>query len=77
MVQINDDYYEDLTPETTKALLTALRESVAVVEGTASAGAKKPPAPGPTSGRHSCENSLGLTSLTSEPWGTETTRPDL
>ncbi|KAK8042001.1 hypothetical protein PG993_006524 [Apiospora rasikravindrae] len=28
MVQINDDYYEDLTPETTKQLLKALKESV-------------------------------------------------
>jgi NADH dehydrogenase (ubiquinone) flavoprotein 2 len=27
MVQINDDYYEDLTPETTKELLTALKEA--------------------------------------------------
>lgn len=27
MVQINDDYYEDLTPETTKSLLTALKEA--------------------------------------------------
>lgn len=27
MVQINDDYYEDLTPETTKSLLRALREA--------------------------------------------------
>ncbi|CAC9885098.1 unnamed protein product [Aureobasidium pullulans] len=27
MVQINDDYYEDLTPETTKSLLKALREA--------------------------------------------------
>ena len=27
MVQINDDYYEDLTPETTKQLLTALKEA--------------------------------------------------
>jgi len=27
MVQINDDYYEDLTPETTKSLLVALREA--------------------------------------------------
>lgn len=27
MVQINDDYYEDLTPETIKSLLTALREA--------------------------------------------------
>src|ERR1700753_459384 len=27
MVQINDDYYEDLTPEKTKQLLTALQEA--------------------------------------------------
>lgn len=27
MVQINDDFYEDLTPETTKELLTALKEA--------------------------------------------------
>jgi NADH dehydrogenase (ubiquinone) flavoprotein 2 len=27
MVQINDDYYEDLTPETTRSLLRALREA--------------------------------------------------
>lgn len=27
MVQINDDYYEDLTPETTKSLLIALKEA--------------------------------------------------
>jgi NADH dehydrogenase (ubiquinone) flavoprotein 2 len=27
MVQINDDYYEDLTPETTKDLLRALKEA--------------------------------------------------
>jgi len=27
MVQINDDYYEDLTPETTKSLLLALKDA--------------------------------------------------
>ncbi|KAI5926985.1 thioredoxin-like [2Fe-2S] ferredoxin-domain-containing protein [Camillea tinctor] len=75
MVQINDDYYEDLTPETTKQLLTALKES-AIATG---AGASKiqVPRPGPLSGRQTCENSNGPTSLTSEPWGTETTRADL
>jgi NADH dehydrogenase (ubiquinone) flavoprotein 2 len=72
MVQINDDYYEDLTPETTKALLTALKESVADVSK-----ADKVPAPGPLTGRDTCENSAGLTNLTSEPWGIETTREDL
>ncbi|KAK8090120.1 NADH-ubiquinone oxidoreductase 24 kDa subunit- mitochondrial [Apiospora hydei] len=73
MVQINDDYYEDLTPETTKQLLQALKAS-------ASGGGNttlKVPAPGPLSGRQTCENSAGPTNLTSEPWGTETTRSDL
>ncbi|KAH8893139.1 NADH-ubiquinone oxidoreductase 24 kDa subunit [Thozetella sp. PMI_491] len=69
MVQINDDYYEDLTPETTKSLLTALKESVTDVS--------KAPKPGPRSGRETCENSQGITNLTSEPWGIETTRSDL
>ncbi|KAE8453953.1 NADH:ubiquinone oxidoreductase 24 [Mollisiaceae sp. DMI_Dod_QoI] len=36
MVQINDDYYEDLTPESTVALLKALQESAKDVETTAS-----------------------------------------
>ncbi|KAI1093195.1 thioredoxin-like [2Fe-2S] ferredoxin-domain-containing protein [Rostrohypoxylon terebratum] len=71
MIQINDDFYEDLTPETTKQLLAALKES-------ATPGSKaKVPAPGPLSGRETCENSAGQTSLTSEPWGIETTRKDL
>lgn len=69
MVQINDEYYEDLTPETTKQLLTALKESLN--------DASKAPKPGPVSGRDTCENSAGLTNLTSEPWGVETTRSDL
>ncbi|KAK4156285.1 thioredoxin-like [2Fe-2S] ferredoxin-domain-containing protein [Chaetomidium leptoderma] len=72
MVQINDDYYEDLTPETMKSLLTALKESVTDV-----AKAGKAPKPGPLSGRDTCENSAGLTNLTSEPWGVEKTRDDL
>lgn len=75
MVQINDDYYEDLTPETVKSLLTALQDSVSAVGK--SKKAAKIPRPGPLSGRESCENSKGITNLTSEPWGTETTRSDL
>lgn len=71
MIQINDDYYEDLTPETTKKLLSALRES-ATTGNTANV-----PKPGPLSGRQTCENSAGQTNLTSKPWGAETTRPDL
>lgn len=70
MVQINDEYYEDLTPESVKSLLTALKESVTDVS--------KTPASGPQgSGRQTCENSKGITNLTSEPWGIETTRQDL
>jgi NADH-quinone oxidoreductase subunit E len=42
MMQINDDYYEDLTPETTKAILDALKKG------------EKPKA-GPQSGRKGCE----------------------
>jgi NADH dehydrogenase (ubiquinone) flavoprotein 2 len=71
MIQINDDYYEDLTPETTKKLLSALRD------GATTGDASKVPKPGPQSGRQTCENSTGLTNLTSEPWGPETTRSDL
>jgi NADH dehydrogenase (ubiquinone) flavoprotein 2 len=72
MIQINDDYYEDLTPETVKTLLTALKDSVSDV-----GKATKVPAPGPMSGRDTCENLNGLTNLTSEPWGAELTRKDL
>ncbi|GJN78325.1 NADH:ubiquinone oxidoreductase 24 [Purpureocillium lilacinum] len=72
MIQINDDYYEDLTPETTVALLTALKESAAAVGSSA-----KVPAPGPLTGRQTCENSNGQTNLLDEPWGVEKTRSDL
>lgn len=68
MVQINDDYYEDLTPESMKALLTALKESA-----TATSGSQvKIPAPGPLSGRDTCENSAGITTLTDIVWDPET-----
>ena len=110
MVQINDDYYEDLTPESTVKLLKALQASAKDVETTASSpnveagkgaltgedkgvksGAEvgkdsgriyekdgvKLPSPGPMSGRKTCENIAGLTSLTGEPWGTEVFRKDL
>ncbi|KJZ73178.1 NADH-ubiquinone oxidoreductase 24 kDa subunit [Hirsutella minnesotensis 3608] len=73
MIQINDDYYEDLTPESVVDLLKALKESA----GATGASAAKIPAPGPLSGRQTCENSHGQTNLTQEPWGTEKTRPEL
>ncbi|KAJ5750558.1 hypothetical protein N7533_007586 [Penicillium manginii] len=65
MVQINDDYYEDLTPESIKTLLTALKEA-ATTTGT------KVPAPGPLTGRDTCENSAGLTNLIEPVWNPET-----
>ncbi|KAF4632033.1 hypothetical protein G7Y89_g6093 [Cudoniella acicularis] len=104
MVQINDDYYEDLTPESTVALLKALQASakdIGTTEGGKGAltgedknvksgadvgkdagriyekGGVNIPAPGPMSGRKTCENIAGLTNLTSEPWGTEVFRKDL
>ena len=73
MVQINDDYYEDLTPESVVALLTALKESS--IAGDSGKTIKVPP-PGPMSGRQTCENSAGLTSLTSPMWSTKTLRTD-
>lgn len=44
---------EDLTPETTKKVLEAFRKG-------------EKPKPGPQSGRHTSENSAGLTALTSK-----------
>ena len=51
MMQINDDFYEDLTTETAEAVLDKL------VNG-------ETPTPGPQSGRKGCEPATGLTSLT-------------
>ena len=50
MVQINDDYYEDLTPERMEAILDALREGRQV-------------APGSQSGRRGAQALAGPTSL--------------
>jgi NADH-quinone oxidoreductase E subunit len=52
MMQIGDDYYEDLDPESTRAVLNALREGRA-------------PKPGPQNGRRGCEPQKGLTTLKS------------
>ncbi|KAF1816199.1 hypothetical protein P152DRAFT_454453 [Eremomyces bilateralis CBS 781.70] len=71
MIQINDDYYEDLTAATTTQLLKALKAAET------SGGQKvEVPKAGPLSGRESCEPAGGLTSLTSAPWGNETLRKD-
>ncbi|KAI0933685.1 NADH:ubiquinone oxidoreductase 24 [Taiwanofungus camphoratus] len=53
MMVVNDDFYEDLTPATTKKILDAFKTG------------EKPKA-GPQSGRHTSENSAGLTALTSK-----------
>jgi NADH dehydrogenase (ubiquinone) flavoprotein 2 len=74
MVQINDEYYEDLTYDTTVSLLKALTNAAKL---TGDAAAKAMPKPGPQgSGRETCENSQGLTNLTSKPWGKEIFRTD-
>lgn len=91
MIQINDDYYEDLTPEGIVSILKALQASAYLVEGSNEKNSKtsenmtKPitkseirlPTPGPISGRKTCENLAGLTNLTSPPWGIEAFRKDL
>ncbi|MCZ6764555.1 MAG: NADH-quinone oxidoreductase subunit NuoE [Alphaproteobacteria bacterium] len=51
MVQINDDYYEDLTPKTFTEILQALKDG-------------ETPEPGPQSKRTGSEPAGGLTSLT-------------
>ncbi|CAO3614462.1 unnamed protein product [Cunninghamella blakesleeana] len=57
VMAINDDYYEDLTPETTKKLLDNLKSDKAIT-------------PGPQSGRHTCEYAPGVyTTLNDEPYG--------
>jgi len=50
MIQVNDDYYEDLTPETTKAILKALRNG-------------EKPKVGPQIDRKTSEPVDGLTTL--------------
>ncbi|KAK1927625.1 NADH-ubiquinone oxidoreductase 24 kDa subunit mitochondrial precursor [Papiliotrema laurentii] len=56
MMQVGDEFYEDLTPETTIKLLDAMARG-------------EKPKPGPQTGRLTSENSAGLTSLTTKPYG--------
>ncbi|XP_076149968.1 NADH dehydrogenase [ubiquinone] flavoprotein 2, mitochondrial [Alosa pseudoharengus] len=56
MVQINDNYYEDLNTADIEQILDELK-------------AGKVPPPGPRNGRFSCEPAGGLTSLTGPPPG--------
>ncbi|XP_026733486.1 NADH dehydrogenase [ubiquinone] flavoprotein 2, mitochondrial-like [Trichoplusia ni] len=56
MIQVNDDYYEDLTVEDTKEIIEKLKRD-------------EKPKPGPRSGRFASEPLGGLTSLSEEPTG--------
>ncbi|KAJ2489675.1 NADH:ubiquinone oxidoreductase 24 [Coemansia sp. RSA 2050] len=56
VISVNDDYFEDLTPEATVSLLDSLK-------------AGKPVTPGPVSGRQNCEPLGGQTTLTTPPPG--------
>ncbi|KAI8915133.1 thioredoxin-like [2Fe-2S] ferredoxin-domain-containing protein [Entophlyctis helioformis] len=56
VLAVNDDYYEDLTPEATVKILDSIK-------------AGKVPAPGPVSGRKNCEPAGELTTLKSDPPG--------
>lgn len=56
MIQVNDMFFEDLTPETTIKLLDNLRDGKQVTVG-------------PQNGRKNSEGPMGRTSLTSPPMG--------
>ncbi|KAF8232356.1 hypothetical protein L208DRAFT_942839 [Tricholoma matsutake] len=56
MMVVGDDFYEDLTVEITKKILDEFAKG-------------RKPKPGPQSGRHTSENSAGLTALSSKPYG--------
>ena len=60
VVQVNDDFFEDLNAENFKAVLKKLK-------------AGEWPKPGPQAGRHASEPAGGLTSLTDLPGGAGTT----
>ncbi|THK33084.1 NADH dehydrogenase [ubiquinone] flavoprotein 2, mitochondrial [Diachasma alloeum] len=55
MLQVNDDYYEDLTPETTRTIINKFKS-----------GERPPPGP-QVSTRYAADPAGGLTSLTSPP----------
>lgn len=56
MMQINDDYYEDLTPERAKSVLKSFRDG-------------KPHKPGPQNARKNSMGIMGKTTLMEEPPG--------
>jgi len=56
MIVVGDDFYEDLTAETTKKVMDAFAKG-------------ETPKAGPQSGRKTSENSAGLTNLIGKPYG--------
>jgi NADH-quinone oxidoreductase subunit E/NADH dehydrogenase (ubiquinone) flavoprotein 2 len=58
MMQIDDDYYEDLTPETTRAIIDAFRQG-------------QTPKPGPQNGRTNSAPQGGPTTLTTLSFSSE------
>lgn len=65
MIQVNDDYYEDLTTKDVESIIDDLKNG-------------KTPTPGPRSSRYASEPIDGLTSLKEEPYGPGfKVRPDL
>ncbi|KAJ1343629.1 hypothetical protein BSLG_001898 [Batrachochytrium salamandrivorans] len=56
VLAVNDDYYEDLTADSTRNIIESLKTGII-------------PKPGPISGRQNCEPHGGLTSLTTVPTG--------
>lgn len=63
MIQINDDFFEDLTPETMVKILDNLKAGKAVK-------------PGPQSGRHAAEAAKDRIALVSEPYSTQHNRAE-
>ncbi|CAI6367553.1 unnamed protein product [Macrosiphum euphorbiae] len=65
MMQVNDDYFEDLTTKDVESIIDDLKNG-------------KTPTPGPRSSRYASEPMDGLTSLKEEPYGPGfKVRPDL
>lgn len=63
MIQCNDHYLEDLTPETTIKIIEDLKAGKEIKAG-------------PQSGRHSSEPKEGRTALVTEPYSTQFNREE-
>ena len=68
MIQINDDYYEDLTPETTVQILKALKDSETITGYDKSKIPRPGPQPYEGKQRMTIEPRAGQTTLMGEPY---------